>query len=69
MNSPKSYLSTAAQRHLRFVAGILEAIDVLADGDKPISLLSLRVLADTAGFHAEQLLQEVGMDREEGIIR
>jgi hypothetical protein len=69
MNSPKSYLSTAAQRHLRFIAGILKALDVLADGDKPVSLLSLRVLADTTGFHAEQLLQEVGMDREEGIIR
>lgn len=57
-------LNVCSERHLRFVLGVVEAIDLLVASDKAVSLRCIRILADTATFHAEKLAECIGMEEE-----
>lgn len=60
----KRELNVCSERHLRYVLGVIEAIDLLVESDKAVSLRCIRILADTANFHAEKLAECIGMEEE-----
>ncbi|MGU3466233.1 hypothetical protein ACLBXO_15390 [Methylobacterium sp. C33D] len=60
----KKELNLSSGRHLRFVLGVVEAIDLLVESDKGVSLRCIRILADTASFHAAHLVEILEMTEE-----